>query len=76
MMIRHSSNTSVKRRPDRPRIIKIGLRSRPRKDYHMSMITKTEEAGMFAEVSVKKAISGSTIDVYSYSNKIKIHSKE
>lgn len=51
-----SSDTTIKRDRRRLRIIRTGSKGRPRKDYHI------QETDMFAEVSIKDAISGPAMD--------------
>lgn len=54
-----SSDISAKRGRGRPRIVRTGLRGRPKKNCHT---LTTQETGMFAEVSVKETISGPAVE--------------
>jgi len=56
-----SSETSMKRGPRRPKLIKTGSRGWPKKSYNM-LANKNQEAGMFAKVSLREAISGPSMD--------------
>jgi|GEM_PF-6972300 len=47
----------MKRGPGRPKLIKTGSRRRPKKSYNM-LANKNQETGMFAEVSLREAITG------------------
>lgn len=56
-----AENQSMRRGPGRPKIIRTGSRGRPKKDYHMQVV-ENQEAGMFAEVKVRDAISEPAMD--------------
>lgn len=56
----NQDHTLLKRGPGRLRIIRTGLRGRPKKDYNM--VNTIQETSMFTEVPVREAISGSTMD--------------
>jgi len=57
--IDYQEDISLRRGPGRPRIVRTGIRGRPKKSYNMIV---PEESGMLAEVSIKEAIKGPDVD--------------